>query len=574
MVSIPGGTFLQTQQSYNANNQLTSKYWKMWAQLYGDVYTYNDDGSLNTMATASGANLQYHYDHLRRVSSITSNLWGTMPFYTKTYTYKDISETQTTTQVSSVAYSNVMAPITFGYTYDTVGNVLTYSQTGEGTITYTYDNQGQLLQAAGDTTYTYTYDNVGNILTASNGSVTHTYTYADANWKDLLTKFDGVSITYDASGNPLSYYNGTNWTYTWAAGRRLMSAVGGGNTVNFSYNEDGSRASKTVNGTRHNYTWDGTTLVRDYYGNTILDFSYDASGRPYAMHYNSTPYFYILNLQGDVIRMIDGNGNTVANYEYDPYGKVISATGTLADINPIRYRGYYYDQETGLYHLWSRYYDPQTGRFISADSLASTGQGMLGYNMFAYCNNCPVNRYDLLGNSSISYRKASDEFLTGFFNLIGLGGGGAGGAILVPADVYDLVLFAVGTVGVSTLATSSKTVKEKQTKTYSVYSLVDQNGIVQYVGRVTDDGYKARMTYHLKTRGLVPGDRISGLNYAEARGLEEIGMIECHTLNPSNPINNQIHGVSQRNDSGENYMKAALDYLSNRTENFILNLFG
>ena len=75
---------------------------------------------------------------------------------------------------------------------------------------------------------------------------------------------------------------------------------------------------------------------------------------------------------------------------------MISATGWLADINPIRYRGYYYDQETGLYHLWSRYYDPQTGRFINADALASTGQGILGNNMFAYCNNCPVNRYDLL----------------------------------------------------------------------------------------------------------------------------------------------------------------------------------
>lgn len=409
VVSIPGGTFLQTQQSYNDKNQLTSKYWKMWAQVYGDSYTYNTDGSLNTMATASGANLQYHYDHLRRVSSITSNLWGTMDFYTKTYSYRDISATQTTTQVSSVAYTKLANPITFGYTYDAVGNVLTHSQTGEGTITYTYDNQGQLLKAAGDTTYTYTYDNVGNILTASNGTTTHTYTYGDANWKDLLTKFDGVSITYDAAGNPLAYYNGTNWTYTWAAGRRLMSAVSGSNTINFSYNEDGSRASKTVNGTRHNYTWDGTTLVRDYYGNTILDFSYDANGQPYAMYYNSTPYFYILNLQGDVIRMVDGNGNTVASYEYDPYGKVISATGTLADINPLRYRGYYYDQETKLYHLWSRYYDPQTGRFISADSYASTGQGTLGYNMFAYCNNCPAVFVDYLGMRAVINTRAWDN---------------------------------------------------------------------------------------------------------------------------------------------------------------------
>ena len=145
--------------------------------------------------------------------------------------------------------------------------------------------------------------------------------------------------------------------------------------------------------------WDGQTLVRDYYGNTILDFSYDANGQPYAMHYNSTPYFYILNLQGDVIRMVDGNGNTVASYEYDPYGRVISATGSMAEINPLRYRGYYYDSETKLYHLWSRYYDPQTGRFINADEYTSTGQGIFGYNNFIYCGNNPVNRIDPDGHA-------------------------------------------------------------------------------------------------------------------------------------------------------------------------------
>ena len=194
----------------------------------------------------------------------------------------------------------------------------------------------------------------------------------------------------------MAYYNGTNWIYTWAAGRRLMSAVSGSNTINFSYNEDGSRASKTVNGTRHNYTWDGTTLVRDYYGDTTVDFTYDASGRPYAMYYKSTPYFYILNLQGDVIRVVDGNGNTVASYEYDPYGKVISATGWLADINPIRYRGYYYDQETGLYYVSSRYYDPEIGRFINADVMLDT-ETVLGFNLFAYCGNNPIMYVDPTG---------------------------------------------------------------------------------------------------------------------------------------------------------------------------------
>ena len=93
----------------------------------------------------------------------------------------------------------------YGYTYDSMGNIATFSAPGKGTVTYTYDNQGQLLKAAGDTTYTYTYDGAGNLLTASDGTVTHSYTYGDATWKDLLTAFDGNSISYDAIGNPTSY---------------------------------------------------------------------------------------------------------------------------------------------------------------------------------------------------------------------------------------------------------------------------------------------------------------------------------------------------------------------------------
>ena len=97
--------------------------------------------------------------------------------------------------------------------------------------------------------------------------------------------------------------------------------------------------------------------------------------------------FYLINTAGTV----------VASYTYDPYGKVISATGSMATANPLRYRGYYYDTETGFYYLQSRYYDPQICRFINADSYASTGQGFIGNNMFAYCGNNPVNRFDPTG---------------------------------------------------------------------------------------------------------------------------------------------------------------------------------
>lgn len=268
----------------------------------------------------------------------------------------------------------------------------------EGTITHTYDNQSHLLKAAGDTTYTYTYDDAGNILTA-NG---HTYTYGDANWKDLLTAFDGNSISYDAIGNPTSYYNGTRWNFTWANGRSLATATDGTNNLSFTYDTNGLRTSKKVGSVTHKYLYASGKLMRETYGGNTLDFFYDANGTPYALKYNGTVYYYVTNLQGDVIRVVDASGNTVASYDYDPYGKVISATGSLAGINPIRYRGYYYDTETGFYYLQSRYYDPVVGRFISADSYTSTAFEILANNMYAYCENNPIDSEDQNGEFVLS----------------------------------------------------------------------------------------------------------------------------------------------------------------------------
>ena len=137
--------------------------------------------------------------------------------------------------------------------------------------------------------------------------------------------------------------------------------------------------------------------MRMTWGTNTIDFFYDASGLPYAMKYNGTAYYYITNLQGDVMRIVDASQNIVTSYDYDPYGKVISATGTLANINPLRYRGHVYDWETGFYYLQSRYYDPTIGRFLNVDGYVSTGQGIIGHNIFAYCGNNPVINKDKTG---------------------------------------------------------------------------------------------------------------------------------------------------------------------------------
>ena len=152
-------------------------------------------------------------------------------------------------------------------------------------------------------------------------------------------------------------------------------------------------------------------------GSDTLKFAYDAEGVPLTLQIGDTYYFYLTNLQGDVIGITDSTGTTVVSYTYDAWGNPLSTTGSLAStigtLKPLRYRGYVYDQETNMYYLQSRYYNPQTGRFLNGDAFATTGQGFTGNNMFAYCGNNPVNYQDPSGQSLISILVWLYRFLIG-----------------------------------------------------------------------------------------------------------------------------------------------------------------
>ena len=249
---------------------------------------------------------------------------------------------------------------------------------------------------------TYIYNASGNLVSVQkNGEVIKSYTYGDASWKDLLTAFNGQSITYDAIGNPLSY---RGMTLSWEGGRRLASVSKEGLSASYVYNSGGIRTQKTVNGVTTNYYLDGNSILRQVTGNDVLEFFYDTNG-VLGFYYNNTPYYYLKNLQGDIVGILDANGTQVVSYTYDAWGAPLSMTGTAADtigqLNPFRYRSYYYDNETGLYYLNSRYYDPETYRFLNADGIYDTRTGMLSHNMFAYCNNNPVNMVDSTGSGPI-----------------------------------------------------------------------------------------------------------------------------------------------------------------------------
>ena len=193
--------------------------------------------------------------------------------------------------------------------------------------------------------------------------------------------------------------------FTWA-GRRLTKTEIGSDTISYTYNIDGIRTSKTVGTETTEYFLEGSTVIAQKTGNNVLWFLYDADGQRIGFTYNDTPYLYVYNATGDVVGIVDDTLTMVVEYTYSPWGEILSTTGdeanTIGVINPFRYRGYYYDEETGLYYLNARYYDPETGRFISADISVSTGQGFVGNNMFAYCVNNPVNYYDPTGEFAVA----------------------------------------------------------------------------------------------------------------------------------------------------------------------------
>ena len=190
-------------------------------------------------------------------------------------------------------------------------------------------------------------------------------------------------------------------TFTCESGRNLAGVVKGSVTTTYKYS-DGLRISKTVGGVTHNYIYDGDLILCEYYNGTTLIFIYDENGAPIGFKHNSNYYLYEKNLMGDIVGIYDKSGTKVASYVYDAWGNVISETGTMASINPFRYRSYYYDTETGFYWLYTRYYDPAIGRFINADRQLNTGSDLTGMNLYAYCGNNPVMFCDPNGDIAIS----------------------------------------------------------------------------------------------------------------------------------------------------------------------------
>ncbi len=379
---------------------------------YDTGYTYDIENRPTEIAHGDTVKSVYDYGKLDRVESVTLKR-GTTEFK-KTFTYQaggygGASTTATVEKIDQPGHA---------YQYTVRGGLTAERHNGVKT-TYEYDGLGQLKRVNDEgrgTSTAYTYDQGGNILSKAEypyaargrklGEATRTvaYAYGDAGWKDVLTAYDGVAIESDAIGNVVD--DGT-WRYTWRMGRQLLRMASPAEYIWYAYDADGLRVRKESESRGvTEYTLSDGRVAHQRRGTQEMHFWYGSRRNPVMATYNGKDYGYVYNRQGDVVALVDvENGFAeVVTYAYDAWGKQLSCTGTMAETlgreNPFRYRGYVYDEETGLYYLKSRYYNPEWGRFLSADSVLGRRGDLLEHNLFAYCKNEPVGRYDPNGRTA------------------------------------------------------------------------------------------------------------------------------------------------------------------------------
>ena len=529
------GEFEQrTEHIYDASNRLTKQSWYNVGGTTTMSYAYSTTtgllSSLNATVQNSSIPVTYTY---QGANQLRSKAIGSV--MTKAYNFRSDSG-YATALPDYVNYRDSSGNLIYGDNchYDSNGRLVKILDSGSSTTTraiYGYDQQGQLTSATvGGTRYEYTYDTAGNIQSKKVGSTTtNYYTYGNSAWRDLLTAYGGNTITY-SGGNPTKYYDGS--TFTWTQGRRLATAKVGSTNISYTYDMAGVRSSKTVGSTKYDFTTLSGLVTRQTGGGKTIDFVYDENNQPLAMKYNNTLYYYVLNAQGDVIALADQNGNLIAKYSYDPWGKLLSVTPNgwldeqnayyleVAEANPLRYRGYYYDSETGFYYLQSRYYDPEIGRFINADSYASTdATGLLSTNMFAYCENDPVNKSDPTGEAFSLITIAVGATVGALVNAAGtavanIAAGKAWNDGIGLALLSGAVSGAVSTVSMNPAARLA--ISAVASAAESVYDQVKNDGSVNF-GRLTADvavgtisGYKGYIGNSLAGSFVKSGSMLKG----------------------------------------------------------------
>lgn len=349
------------------------------------------NGNISETITGSAFSTSYDYNPNNTIHILENSLNGITQTYSYTYLDNGNIDTETLTTVSlGESGGTIEETQTTKYTY--VNNQLKEAENNSTKWEYSYDSRGNITSKS---EYDVSIDNNGEKTYTPKENGSDSYTYSTG-WLDELVDYNGQTITYDESGNPINYL-GHN--LTWEYGRQLASFDG----ITYTYNEKGIRVSKTVGDvTTKYYVDDEGNIVCQSDETGRLLFYYDRNDEVIGFRYNNTNYFYVKNLQGDITDIVDNSGNVIASYQYDPWGKVLSVIGSnteIGNLNPFRYRSYYYDSDIGMYYLRSRYYDPEIGRFLNCDDANYIGynETKISYNAFVYCENNSINFVDPLG---------------------------------------------------------------------------------------------------------------------------------------------------------------------------------
>ena len=411
-------------QTYQANNN----------DIYTLSFTYFTNYDLQNTIKKTSLNyglssleITDALDAFHRLKSQSFGFGSVAKTFNYTYFTGGANNAQTNKLVKTTYYteninnSNVIISKT--YAYDALGNIISITHKEGSTvlyvIDYVYDILSRLIRENNpllNKTYTYSYDSNGNILakteyaystsqTLSNPIVSISYSYHQT-YPNRLTSYGSQQNlnAYDSVGNPTLY---RDKTMSWVKGTLLSEVIDGNTTINLTYDGFKQRIAKSVNNVITNYFYINNQLLIEQKGNQTLTYLYSHHGIT-GFIYNNVIYYYEKNIQQDIIAIRNANHYVVASYAYDAWGNhvVYDSTGaidtspsSIGNINPFRYRSYYYDTDLKMYWLTTRYYDPEVGRFISPDSYTYLDyQKLHGINLYAYSKNNPAMYYDPSGH--------------------------------------------------------------------------------------------------------------------------------------------------------------------------------